>query len=65
MYRVKMQPEYVLSGGVAKNGGVVAALERELKHPVLVSPYAQINGAIGAAIYAFESIKEKEMEVTQ
>jgi predicted CoA-substrate-specific enzyme activase len=57
MYRVKMQPDYVLSGGVAKNGGVVAALERELKHPVLVSPYAQINGAIGAAIYAFDSPK--------
>jgi predicted CoA-substrate-specific enzyme activase len=58
MYRVKMQPDYVLTGGVAKNGGVVAALERELKHYVLVSPYAQINGAIGAAIYALETIKE-------
>lgn len=76
MYRVKMEPDYVLAGGVAKNGGVVAALERELKHPVLVSPYAQLNGAIGAAIYAFDTKKDgggammngenaKEGEVTQ
>jgi predicted CoA-substrate-specific enzyme activase len=64
MHRVKMQPEYVLTGGVAKNGGVVAALERELKHPVLVSPYAQINGAIGAAMYALDAIKENGEEVT-
>jgi activator of 2-hydroxyglutaryl-CoA dehydratase len=60
MYRVKMQPDYVLTGGVARNGGVVAALERELKHPVLVSPYAQINGAMGAAIYALDTARKRE-----
>jgi predicted CoA-substrate-specific enzyme activase len=75
MYRVRMEPDYVLAGGVARNGGVVAALERELQQPVHVSPHAQINGALGAAIYAFDmkkdgstamnGVKTKEEEAAQ
>jgi len=39
----------MMTGGVAKNIGVVFALEKVLGYPVLVSPHAQMTGAIGAA----------------
>ena len=42
----------MMTGGVAKNVGVVNALEKALKHPVDVSPHAQLTGAIGAACLA-------------
>lgn len=59
LYRTKMKEDFVLSGGVAKNSGVVEALERELKVNVYVSEYAQLTGAIGAAIYAFDEAVNK------
>jgi activator of 2-hydroxyglutaryl-CoA dehydratase len=37
---------------VAKNMGVVKALEKKLGMPIRVSEYAQVNGAIGAAVLA-------------
>ena len=54
LYRTKMKEDFVFTGGVAKNIGVVGALEKELNRPVYVSEYAQLTGAIGAAIYAFQ-----------
>ncbi len=39
----------MMTGGVAKNIGVVSALEKALNQTVHVSPHAQIMGAIGAA----------------
>jgi predicted CoA-substrate-specific enzyme activase len=39
----------MMTGGVARNVGVVQALEKALRHSVDVSPHAQIMGAIGAA----------------
>lgn len=54
LYRTEMAPDFVFTGGVAKNAGVVRSLERELKHPVLVSEQAQLTGAIGAALLAWE-----------
>lgn len=47
-----------MTGGVARNGGVVRALERELGVSIRVSPEAQLNGAYGAAIYAWNNVKE-------
>ena len=41
----------VMSGGVAKNSGVVRGLEQELGLKITVSPLNQLNGAFGAAIY--------------
>ena len=43
-----------MTGGVARNAGVVRALERELGVSIAVSPLAQLNGAYGAAIAAYE-----------
>jgi len=42
----------MMTGGVARNVGVVRALEKALRHPVDVSPHAQMTGAIGAACLA-------------
>ena len=45
------------TGGVARNAGVVRALEKVLGMPVLVSPHAQVTGAIGAAAIARDAQK--------
>ena len=45
-----------MSGGVALNAGVVKALEQELGTKIVVSPLAQLNGAYGAALHAFQKI---------
>lgn len=50
--RVGIIPPVVMTGGVAKNIGVVKALEKKLGITVEVSEYAQVNGAIGAAVLA-------------
>ncbi len=50
--RVGMVPPIVMTGGVAKNAGVVRALEKKLGVPIRVSGHAQVNGAIGAAVLA-------------
>jgi len=39
----------MMTGGVAKNIGVVKALEAALGYSIAVSPHAQMTGAIGAA----------------
>lgn len=50
--RVGMQPPVMMTGGVAKNVGVVNALEKKIGQPILVLPEAQVTGAIGAALLA-------------
>ena len=42
----------MMTGGVAKNMGVVKALENKLKMSIEVLESAQVNGAIGAAVMA-------------
>jgi (R)-2-hydroxyacyl-CoA dehydratese activating ATPase len=50
--RVGVVEPVMMTGGVAKNIGVVKALEKKLGVSILVSPSAQVNGAIGAAVLA-------------
>ena len=50
--RVGMTAPIMMTGGVAKNIGVVKALEKKLENNIEVSPKAQITGAIGAALIA-------------
>ena len=47
--RIGLAVPVMMTGGVARNAGVVKALERVLRAPIIVSPYAQVTGAIGAA----------------
>ncbi|MCP4689950.1 MAG: 2-hydroxyglutaryl-CoA dehydratase [Desulfobacterales bacterium] len=50
--RIGLKSSVMMTGGVAKNIGVVKALEHKTGLPILVSDNAQVNGAIGAALIA-------------
>jgi predicted CoA-substrate-specific enzyme activase len=50
--RVGVEEKVTLTGGVAKNEGVVLALEERLGVKVFVPPEPQIIGALGAALLA-------------
>jgi predicted CoA-substrate-specific enzyme activase len=50
--RVGIEAEVTLTGGVAKNNGVVQALEERLNVKLFIPPEPQIIGALGAALIA-------------
>ncbi len=50
--RLGGEPAYIMTGGVAQNRGVIAALEEKLGEKVMVVKEAQLCGAIGAALIA-------------
>jgi len=50
--RTGLKTPVMMTGGVAKNIGVVQALEKKLGQPIEVSPLSQMTGAIGAALLA-------------
>jgi predicted CoA-substrate-specific enzyme activase len=51
--RIGVQKDFAITGGIAKNSGVVKRLEKELKIESLRSSYdAQIAGALGGALFA-------------
>lgn len=53
--RFKIEPDVVFTGGVAKNIGVVKAIEENLDCPVLVPDEPLLSGALGAAIIGRET----------
>ncbi len=52
--RVGVEEDFVISGGIAKNVGIVSRLERTLGLKALIPPEPQIVGAVGAALFAGE-----------
>ncbi len=50
--RLGLTSPVMMTGGVAKNIGVVKALEGKTGKPIEVSEMAQLTGAIGAALIA-------------
>jgi predicted CoA-substrate-specific enzyme activase len=50
--QLKVEPPVVFTGGVAKNGGMVKAIETVLGMPVSIPPEPLITGCLGAAILA-------------
>ena len=51
--RIGVADPVMMTGGVAKNIGVVTALEKKLGTKIVVShETAQVNGALGAAVLA-------------
>ena len=54
-HRIGVVKDLVMTGGVAQNRGVVSALEEELGCPILTSPLTQYNGALGAALFAWQA----------
>lgn len=55
--RVGLIPDIVMTGGVAQNHAVVRAMSRTLRAEVKVAPQAQLTGAIGAALIAYERVQ--------
>lgn len=55
--RLRAQEPFVMTGGVAKNSGVVAAIEERVKSSLLLPDEPQIAGALGAAIIAGKGIQ--------
>ena len=50
--RVSGESRYMMTGGVAKNKGLVATLSEMLKEELSISENAQLCGALGAALFA-------------
>jgi bzd-type benzoyl-CoA reductase Q subunit len=58
--RIGVEKDFVITGGIAKNSGVVNRLQKELGIEILKTEYdAQIAGALGAALFA-KALVEKE-----
>jgi predicted CoA-substrate-specific enzyme activase len=57
--RIGLEEEIVMTGGVAKNIGVVTELEKNLGCKIWISEEPQINGALGAALIALEKAQAK------
>lgn len=53
--RVGFMPDCAVTGGGAKDVGLVKAIETELARPVMVAPEPQITAALGAAFIAAEA----------
>lgn len=54
--RVGPEEEFMMTGGVAKNPGVVKAVEEKLGAKLYICPEPEIVGAAGAALYALDQI---------
>lgn len=58
--RVGLESPVAVAGGVAKNCGVVGALEERLSTSLTIPEEPQITGALGAAMIAWERAEEPE-----
>ena len=56
--RVGLEPEFMMTGGVAKNPGVVRAVEEKLQARLYICEEPEIVGATGAALYALEQLEQ-------
>ena len=54
--RVGLETEFMMTGGVAKNAGVVRAVEEKLGTKLYICPEPEIVGAAGAALYALDKV---------
>jgi (R)-2-hydroxyacyl-CoA dehydratese activating ATPase len=57
--RLKLEPDVVFTGGVAKNSGVVKALEQHLGCKVLIPPEPLLSGALGAALLGKDLVMKR------
>lgn len=58
--RIKIEKDFAITGGIAKNEGVVKRIEKELNIKALEPTYdTQIAGALGGALFA-KALVEKE-----
>lgn len=55
--RVGRESEFMMTGGVAQNIGVVKALEEKIGEKLFISDEPEIVGAIGAALFGLEELE--------
>jgi benzoyl-CoA reductase subunit D len=60
VHRLGINPDIILVGGVAKDVGFVASLNRKLGVNVIIPEYPEYAGALGAAIIAATRAKEPQ-----
>jgi benzoyl-CoA reductase subunit D len=58
VYRLGVNPDVVLVGGVAKDVGFVASLKRKLGIDILIPEQPEFVGALGAALVAASRVKK-------
>ncbi len=58
--RVGLKDDVIMTGGVALNKGMIRALEETLGFDIETSEYCQLNGALGAAVFAYQKIKQQK-----
>ncbi|OOM69835.1 acyl-CoA dehydratase activase [Clostridium sp. BL-8] len=58
--RVGKESEFMMTGGVAQNVGVVNALEEKIGEKLFISDEPEIVGALGAALFGVEELEKKE-----
>lgn len=56
--RVDIEPDVIVTGGVAKNSAVVDAISEKIGYDVSVPDIPQLTGALGAALIATNKIKK-------
>ena len=54
--RVGLEAEFMMTGGVAKNAGVVRAVEEKLGTKLYICQEPEMVGAAGAALYALDKV---------
>lgn len=59
-HRIGVRQEVVMTGGVAQNKGVVKALEEGLNCTIHTSELTQYNGALGAALFAYQKAAKRK-----
>ena len=59
-HRIGVQDQVVMTGGVAQNTGVVNALQEALGREIRPSPLTQYNGALGAALFAYQKYQKSQ-----
>jgi bzd-type benzoyl-CoA reductase Q subunit len=60
LLRIGLEPDFAITGGIAKNRGVVSRIEKELGLQALKPRFdTQIAGAVGAALFA-KALAEKK-----
>lgn len=57
--RVGKKEKFMMTGGVAKNKGVIKALEEKLGGKLFIADEPQICGALGAALIALDKVLEQ------
>lgn len=62
--RLKVEEEVIVTGGGAKNKGLLKALSEQLGHEILVPEEPLITGALGAALMGKEIVKKANRNKT-